>query len=477
MPGCGMPSETTDRPRVLELRGFGYAYPGGSAVLDGIDLRIEPAQCHVLSGPTGSGKTTLALAAGDLLPAGECQGEVRRSGHPRIGMVLQNPETQLLTTTVGAEVAFGLENLCVAPEQMRGRVMAALAATGLARPLDFAAERLSMGQKYRLLLAASLVMEPDLLILDEPTAQLDPAGRRELVAAIARLKETGVAFLVCEHHPERLADVADSHWELSDTGRLRAPPPPRADDADSPWEEKAIAPAAAATEDPPAVAAAPAATEDPPPIAARDLVGEGAAGEALWGGLTLSVGRGECAAISGPNGAGKTTLLRCLAGFAAPAQGELRVLGRVPRTADLRGRVGCLHQDPAKQIFESTVFEEVAFSRRRLGRHPQTLEAGVQAALDRCGLAALAGHSPHKLSYGQTHLVGLASVLAHEPELLLLDDPLAGLDPARAHRLLGLLRELARERGTAVVWTTHDSGAVPGWVDHRVELQSPTHVG
>ena len=303
-------------------------------------------------------------------------------------------------------------------------------------------------------------MEPRLLILDEPTAQLDAQGREELLKVMRRLKRRGVAFLVCEHHPERLGEVVNAHWELN-AGHLRA-------------VERSL-PKAAPSASPRAQAAAIRREDDGVLVTARHLEGEGAAGEMLWGGLTFSVGKGECVAVQGVNGSGKTTLLRCLAGFARPASGELAVLGREPRAEELRGRVGCLYQNPSRQLFESTVGEEVAFSRRRLRPGDGLPEEGAARTLAQCGIADLAEHSPHKLSYGQAHLVGLASALACEPELLLLDDPLAGLDPARGRILLDLLRSVCRDRGMGVVWTTHDSGAVPTWVDRRVELAAPSH--
>jgi len=452
---------------VLELEGFGYSYPEGAAVLRDVDLRIEAGQCHCITGPTGSGKTTLALAAAGLLSGGRRAGAARLSGpaaSARVGLVLQNPETQLLAGTVGAEVAFALENQCVAPEQMPDRVRAALDAVGLERPLEFEGALLSMGQKYRLLVAAALVMEPRLLVLDEPTAQLDDEGRGELLAVMRRLKGRGVAFLVCEHHPERLAAVTDRRWELGGGGQLRPATlsGPEADGQATPSAGVRV-PATSGGAD--------------PVVAARGLEGRGVPGERLWGGLELDLNRGQCLALCGPNGSGKTSLLRCLTGFARPARGELRVFGQDPRAADLRGRVGCLYQDPSRQLFESTVREEVAFARRRLGGRPGAVERDVDRVLEECSIAHLAEQSPHKLSYGQAHLVGLASVLVHEPELLLLDDPLAGLDPDRGQALLELLRSRCRERQTAVVWTTHDAGAVPSWVDARALLGEPDREG
>ena len=172
-------------------------------------------------------------------------------------------------------------------------------------------------------------------------------------------------------------------------------------------------------------------------------------------------------AVCGPNGAGKTTLLRCLAGFVKPLRGEVRIFGEPPDPERLRGRVGCLFQNPSKQLFENTVFDEVAFTLRRLGASGKALDAGVEAALARCGIADLAGRSPHKLSFGQRHQVALASILAPEPEVLLLDDPFAGLDRGRCAAVLDLMYGLSENRRCTVVWTAHSPSALPDW-EHTV---------
>ena len=449
---------------VLRLNDFGYAYPGEDAfVCEDVSLEIGRGECHCLVGPTGSGKTTLALATKGLLPeGGRWKGEVALPAGTGVGVVLQNPETQLLASTVGGEVAFGLENLCVEPEQMPERVQRALAATGLAKPLDFAVDALSMGQKYRLMVAAALVMEPGMLVLDEPAAQLDPEGQEQLLAVIRDLRETGVSFLLCEHHPERFAGVIDACWRIAATGRMRSLSADLGVRGTEPRVNSETERESARRHGEPT---------DPKPVDVRGLVVKGAGGAALWPDLSFSVSRGERIAICGPNGAGKTTLLRCLTGFVRPLRGEIRICGTEPRPADLRGRVGCLFQNPAKQLFESTVREEVAFCLKRSGAVDGECDEQVRETLFLCGIEALAERSPHKLSYGQKHLVALASVLAHGPELLLLDDPFAGLDPERTEAVLELLLELSEKRGTAVVLTTHDPRIVPDWVDRVIYLE------
>lgn len=211
---------------ILRLKNFSFTYPEvKTPVLQDLNCEVEAGRCYCLTGPTGSGKTTLALALKGLLSAGRYEGEIDMpsvdgSTAMAVGMVLQDPEVQLLTSSVGAEVAFGLENLCVDPADMPERVVAALQAVGLEKPLDYPVDKLSMGQKYRLLIAALLVMEPQLLILDEPGAQLDPEGLELLRECLLQLKKDGVAIILCEHRPESLLSEIDTFWQLDGSGRF-----------------------------------------------------------------------------------------------------------------------------------------------------------------------------------------------------------------------------------------------------------------
>lgn len=443
---------------LLQLKKFTFAYPEAKAVLQDIDLEIEAGVCYCLTGPTGSGKTTLIMALKGLLSEGTSQGTVEISSglqeELRIGVVLQDPEVQLLTTTVGAEVGFGLENLCVDPAEMPSRVLAALKAVNLDKPLAFPVDKLSMGQKYRLLMAALLVMEPRLLILDEPGAQLDPEGLERLGEILRQLKEAGVAVLLCEHRPEPLQQVVDVFWQL-DGGTLR---PGR-------WQGTEMTP----------IVMPPRSSDSSPQsrvlLTTKNLAFDDQKGVPIWSEVSLSLCEGQRLAITGANGSGKTTLLRCLAGFLKPSAGEIDILGGKPDPYRLRGRLGCLFQNPQKQLFENTVREEVSFPLKRLGTDQAEIGERAAQALNACGIAHLAELSPHKLSYGQKHLVALASVLAPRPELLLLDDPLAGLDGFYRTMVMDLLLRCGREHQMTLIWTSHDPDDWPGWSDRVLHLE------
>lgn len=455
---------------IVRLDRFSYAYPGmENWVLQDISLSIGPGQCHLVQGPTGSGKSTLLMAMRGLLPEGRQSGRIlnRLAAHGTapsgcLGIVRQNPKTQLLYTSLGADVAFGMENHRVPPLEMPARVASALAEVGLDRPFSHPVDALSMGQQYRVCIAGLLVMDPMVLLLDEPMAQLDPTGRREMAALLQRLKLAGRAILICDHRPEAIAAVVDRFWRLDNTGRLNASDPP----ASRPARLR------------PVTTLANAGGTEPRPIdpAGTSIIhvshvklANGKTSLDLSD-LSFSVRRGERLGIRGPNGSGKTTLIRALAGMVKASKGTLTVLGSPPTPATLRGRVAILYQDPRKQMFETTVFDEVAFAARRAGMPEDAVAGRVKDILSQLELTACAGLSPHLLSYGQTHLVGLAAVLAGNPELLLLDDPFAGLDERRAQLVVAAVNRQVAAHNTTVVWTSHDNGGLDGWGDRIVAL-------
>lgn len=442
---------------VVELKGYGYAYPGTEApVLRKIDLRIGAGECHLLTGATGSGKTTLAQALKGTLGPGRQAGSIRlrtdaAGAAPTIGLVLQNPETQLFASCVGEEVAFALENRGVAPGEMAGKVRAALRAVGLDVPLEAPVPTLSMGQKYRVLIAAVLVMEPALLILDEPTAQLDARGLGELRRILEGLLRKGTALLLLEHRAQAFHGLVDCQWQLDGQGRLR--PEVKAPAASSPHGQGAEPVGCPPSDQAGAV------------VRAENLAAGTGSGGALWLGASFALGAGQRVLVQGPNGAGKTTLLRLLAGMDAPCEGKLKVLGQKPSLKTLRGRIGFLFQNPQRQLFEDRVIDEVAFTLKRRGVSGEERRIRVEGTLRRCGILDLSHRSPHQLSFGQKHLVALASILVADPELLLLDDPFAGLDRHCRQAVWKALMDWRENSTKTVVWTSHHEGESPVTAD------------
>lgn len=448
---------------VVRFEKYSYAYPQSDRyVLDNISFTIRAGECHCLGGPTGSGKTSLALAAKGLLPLGNTRGRVIRppaaqGGTDGLGIVLQNPETQLLTRSVGAEVAFGLENQCVAPDEMVDRVKTALRLVGLDKPLTTGPHALSMGEKYRLLLACQLAMAPRVLILDEPATQLDPAGLENLTAVIKQLKKDGIALLLCDNHPGELQSTIDYHWHLAADRSLR----PGAFPGSRPqWRPRPA--------DPHRFGDSRSCREEAARVTAMSVADTHE--DSSWSDASFTINQGQRVVLYGPNGSGKTTLLRCLTGLIQPQQGSVCIFGDSPEPARLRGRVGCLFQNPERQLFETTVSGEVAFPLKRLGGDRRTIDRRVAETLALCGIEDLAEASPHLLSYGQKHLVALASVVAPRPRLLLLDDPFAGLDSSRSEQILELLTRL-NDKGTSLFLTSHNPGSLGPWPDLALSIE------
>jgi energy-coupling factor transporter ATP-binding protein EcfA2 len=445
------PSSASEPGEALEIRGLTYAWPGAvTPSLTGVDLSVRPGECVWLGGPSGAGKTTLLRAIAGVLPeAGSRRGSIRVRGE-RPALLFQNVETQILCTTVREEVAFGLELRGLGVDDRDRRAAAALDALGLAGFERRAVGDLSLGEKQRVVLAALLALRPGLLLLDEPSSQLDPPARRRLVACLRDLMRRGHAVLLADHLFEPYADLADRRVFLKE-GRM-AP-------GDRPSETSAIAGAPP----PPTGAGAALAIEG---LSVRD-----AAGRELLRDVSLTIAPGERVHLYGRNGSGKTTLLRAAAGLLRPAEGGVRIAGLRPRAGvPLVGRVGMLFQNPERNLFERSVREEVAFALRRMRWPTRRIEARITEVLDRCDLSQLGERSPLRLSFGEQHRVALASVLSPAPSVLLLDEPFAGLDQESRHRLLEMLaREQCRE-GIAIVVASHDTLPADGWAHRRLDL-------
>jgi energy-coupling factor transporter ATP-binding protein EcfA2 len=405
-----------DTPAVL-VRSLRFTYRGADRpALDGVDLEVAPGEYVAVLGASGMGKSTLCCALGGLIPhfvRGEMTGEVRVFGvetasrpvsqiAEEVGLLFQEFESQLFCTSVELEVAFGPENLQVAPPEIRQRVSAALAAVGLAGLEPREPATLSGGQKQRLALAAVLALRPRVLVMDEPTTDLDPAGRAEVFAVARRLREEqGIAVVVAEHETE--AAFPADRVVLLDRGRIAASGPPEVllTQVDR-LEEIGIAPPAVAQllarlGEPPCLDLAEAAEQlrnrgdalDKPAAAAihardearaagygaplfevQDVEHRYAGGTLALTGIDLTVREGEFVALAGANGSGKTTLAQHLNGLLRPTKGMVRVAGQATAgvsVTTLARTVGYVFQNPDHQLFAETIADEVAFGPRNLG--------------------------------------------------------------------------------------------------------------
>jgi energy-coupling factor transport system ATP-binding protein len=404
-----------------------YAYaPGAAPALDGVSLELHEGEHVVLLGPSGSGKSTLLGALAGLVPhfhGGVFAGRVVVGGSDTrevrpaelagtVASVFQDPEDQVVMSKVLNEVAFGLENIGTEPGAIWSRVEEALELVGAAPLADRSVHELSGGELQRVALASALALRPRLLLLDEPTSQLDPDGAERFLDAVRALD---CAVLLSEQRPARPLERADRILFM-DAGRVVL--------------DAARAEAIAWLH-----AHRPLYVEHEPDFACRLKGIRFAYGDRpVLTGSSLDVRRGEVVALTGPNGAGKTTLAKIAAGLLVPDEGDVE-----------HAPAAYLAQDPGRHLVTERVLDEVA-----LGADV----ARARRALEHVGLAAAADRHPRDLSSGERERLALAAVLATEPDLLVLDEPTRGVDPERKQELCRLLRAEAPQRGTLVV--THD---------------------
>ena len=439
---------------LARANGLTFSYPGGRPALRDVSLEIEPGEVVLLLGPSGSGKSTLLRALAGLVPhfhGGTFEGTVHVAGRDTracrpaelagdVATLFQDPEEQIVLTNVTREVAFGLENVGVRPDRIVPRALDALVRVGASAVADRATAELSGGELQRVCLASVLALEPKLLLLDEPTSQLDERGADELLALAVDL---GTTVVLSEQRPERALAVATRVLFLED-GRIVL---------DAPVEEARawLEAHRAAWIDAAAPRAARSAAE---PVCTLDGVGFAYEPERpVVHDFDLAVRRGEIVVLAGPNGSGKTTVAKLAAGLLAPQTGQV-----------LRsGRAAMLLQDPGRYVVRDRALDEVA-----LGVHGDRRRA--EAALARVGLHTHAHRHPRDLSTGERERLALASVLVTGPDLLVLDEPTRGVDPARKRELAALLGEHAYARGTLVV--THDRTFARTVADRIVTLDA-----
>ncbi|MBP2370300.1 ABC transporter ATP-binding protein [Pseudonocardia parietis] len=472
---------------------------------DGVDLDVRPGEVVLLLGPSGCGKSTLSLALAGLVPRSvpaDLEGTVVLAPAPdggpaRAGMVFQDPDAQIVTGTVFDEVCFGPENLCRPVPEIEETAREALAAVGLTGRERDDPGVLSGGGRQRLALACALALRPRLLVLDEPTANLDPHASAELYRLVDRLRadpasELGV--LVVEHDLDDVVEIADrvvvldgdgrpvtageidevfrhEHDRLADLGvwlptavritRRLAGAGVHLDPAPLTLDDLAGELAARPDVRPVPLPRATAAPEDPatPLVRARGLtITPGRGRDPILRDVSLTVPDGDLLAVAGVNGAGKTTLAQALAGVRPPPPGTVEVAGLDVGCAGARAVaavVAFVFQNPEHQFLAPTVADELAHGLRVRRDPPEVVEQRVAAALDRFDLQRYRDRSPWLLSHGEKRRLSVASALITGPRMLVLDEPTFGQDRARARELMALLTELNAE-GTTVLMVCHD---------------------
>ena len=440
---------------VATLSHLTYSYPGAQQpALRDVCLEVGDG-LTVVAGPSGGGKSTLLRVFNGLVPhfhGGRIAGRASVVGLDVIatptrhvardvGFVFQDPELQTVYNVVDREVAFGLENIGLPPREMSARVDEALHAAGVEHLLGRIVRTLSGGQRQRVALASALAMRPRLVVLDEPTSQLDPEGTAMVLTAVMNMIRQGRAAVVSEHRLDRLLQeagllvlVAEGRVESVRPGTWRPTPAPTQPPRQSPIGAEAWS---------------------------LRGVSAGFGGHLVLDGVDLAGRRGEVVALSGPNGGGKTTVLRLIAGGITPLAGMVE---RRP------GRIAYLPQNPTALLHLPTVTAEVNLTLQRAG------EAGSpHEILEELGLMSVANRYPRDLSCGERQRAALATVLAGTPHLVLLDEPTRGMDMAARGALVRVVARL-RDLGVAIVLATHDADLRSALADRVVRVGDGTVV-
>lgn len=497
-------------PVCIEARDYGFRYDAADEPqLRNLTFAIRQGERVAIMGATGAGKTTLAMSLNGLVPhhhEGEVSGHLCIDGHDvaattitqlvrDVGLVMQDAEAQVTGRTVGEDAAVGPANLGLPKHEVLIRARAALEQVGMGGLERRATSQLSGGQLQRLAIAGILAMKPRILVLDEPTSELDPAGAAQVLSVLHALSDEpdGPTVILVTHEPELVMEWASRLLVLGD-GRLIYDGAPAAFFVDtdlvrrSGVRQPGVVSAVVALREAEAIAAIPlpvtmeeavallrphrragevvVAPRDEPPVAPKNppvlrtvaLSHRYPSGVVALAGVSVDIHEGEFVALLGANGAGKTTFARHLNGLLRPTTGIVEVNGRATAgrpVHELAAEVGYVFQNPDHQIFAASVFDEVAFGLRNRGVGEREIAERVQAVAHRVGLDGQLRTHPYRLGKGQRQRLAVASVLATEPGMLVIDEPTTGQDWSGSLATMELVQSLSDE-GHTILMITHD---------------------
>lgn len=486
------------RIRVENLK---YKYPNSDTfALDDVSFTIDKGQFIGIAGMNTAGKTTLCYALSGLIPhffkgayGGDVFiGEMEVFTHDisditaKVGLVFENPFSQMTGAkfTVYDEIAFGLENLGIAREEMHERIQESMRLLDIEALRDNNPFSLSGGQMQRVAIASVIAMKPDILILDEPTSQLDPQGSAEVFRVVENLSKEGMTIVMVEQKVEKLAAYADRIFlmhagKLVDSGTpakifsrddlytFGVEPPVYTTIAKALHlnnKETGLYPTS--LDEMPAdvinskdvqLITAPIRRTDSPEINVMNLHFNYKKDSPILQGINITF-RGEPAAIIGQNGAGKTTFVKLLKALLKPSSGDIIINGNNIKNmtaAKLAGTIGLVFQNPNDQIFKNNVLDEVMFGPLNIGQTPEVARANAEKMLDLVGLLDKAGENPYDLSLAERKMIAVASILAMDTDIVIFDEPTMGQDVRGKEKLKGIIRELYAQ-GKLVLCILHD---------------------
>ncbi len=510
---------------IVDIQGLSYAYRGfeDKWVLKNITLNIQPGEFIAVAGRTGSGKSTLCYTLNSLVPhsfGGKMDGTVLVCGlntrdtapallAPKVGIVLQSAESQLVGLTVREDVEFGLENLMLPREVIKERADWALDVVKLSHLQESSPWSLSGGQKQRLAIASALAFRPQLLVLDNPTAELDPIGKQDVLETISFLnREHGITIFIIDQELHEVLPYADRLLVLDDGKVLVLDTPEKVlDQAElvrgagvklpdvteisyqlrkrKLWTGTLpISIAQAAEKFGPMIktvslqAIVPIGAQVPEKhlIELKNVSFGYPHGRMVLQGIDLTINSGDFLAIMGQNGAGKTTLAKHLNGLLKPTAGQVVVEGldtKKESVAHLATRVGYVFQNPDHQIFSKTVGEELSFGPKNLGWSADRIEQAVQRALHDIDMVDRREAEPYFMGLAERKLIAIASVLIMEPHVLVLDEPATGADYNVALRIMRYISDL-HKRGLTVIIITHDVSLAANYASRVIAMRDGT---
>ncbi len=504
----------------IQVSDFSWKYASSEDwILKDINLTVQKGEFLGIVGPSGSGKTTLCLALTGLIPQltrGTMNGSVQIDGldtrksrlHElirRIGIVFQDPETQFVTMSVEDEIAFPLENFGYQRDQMISRITTAMEMTRLTGLKEKYPHELSGGQKQRVAIASFLALRPEILVLDEPTSDLDPVGKSEVFSVLADLKKReNLTLVVVEHNTEEMSKYADrvvllNNARLEQAGepvkffaevdKLKAvgvfPPqvtelayrfrdklgslqalPITLDEARSLVKTLELAKRVDLSD---RIRHRP---KNEAIIKIRGLKYTYPDGTEALRGVDLEFGRGEYVALIGQNASGKTTLVKHLVGLLKPTEGDVEIFGLNTKKAsvvDLAKRVGYVYQNPDHQLFCKTVYEECAYGLMNLGLARNEIEDRVRRVLQIVGLEGFENTDTFLLGKGQRTRLAVAATLVMEPEVIIVDEPTTGQDMKQSESIMGLLDKLNRD-GRTILIISHNMRLVAEYAERAVVM-------
>ncbi len=457
--------------KAVEVKSLTFTYLGqNKPVLRNISFFLNRGELLLVLGPTGSGKTTLVLTLNGIIPnfiPGELDGEIRVFGKdPReegiaemakhVGFVFQDPESQVVAFTVEEEVAFGLENLLVPIEEIEERVEFSLKKVGMYEKRKDPVDSLSLGQKQKLALASAIALSPKLLILDEPTAHLDPVSAREFYSYVKELKEEGTTIIVIEHRLDYVFNLVDRILFLENgnveafgylnevLGRVGIQ---RLRNAGIWLPENLLMKTRRKN---------PGVEEirklDDIVLDAKHIGYVYPGGNVALVDISLKVSRGDVTCIIGPNGSGKTTFLKIAAGVMKPTKGSIRVLDGLPSPK----KVAFVMQNPEHQFVAKTVIEDLAASFIAEGFTRDEALQVAEEILNKKGLSELKNRSLYELSQGEKRLISILSMAVLHRPLVLMDEPTFGLDRKYSVKVVQEIMELKKNK-VGIIVVTHDT--------------------